>query len=78
MGNLPDVSTNEVLKDTSRSEFEPDAAGGGLTKSPMLEKLPDANNQSLEARAALSASRDYWPRSQQDASPSAQLEPSRA
>jgi hypothetical protein len=32
MGNLPDVSTNEVLKVTSRSEFEPDAAGGGLTK----------------------------------------------
>jgi hypothetical protein len=56
------ISTNEVLKVTSRPEFEPDAAGGGLTKSPMLEKLPDANNQSLEARAALSASTDYWPR----------------
>ena len=40
------VSTNEVIKVTSRSEFEPDAAGGGLTKWLMLEKLPDAGEQS--------------------------------
>ena len=74
MGNLPDVSTNEVLKVASRSEFEPDAAGGGLTRWLMLEKLPDAGEQSrlkLERPVCIQGLLAK-------ASPSAQLEPTRA
>ena len=68
------ISTNEVLKDTSRSEFEPDAAGGGLTKWLMLEKLPEAGEQSrlkLERPVCIQGLLAK-------ASPSAQLEPTRA
>jgi hypothetical protein len=68
------ISTNEVLKVTGRSEFEPDAAGGGLTKWLMLEKFADAGEQSrlkLERPVCIQ-------RLLAKASPSAQLEPTRA